>query len=56
MTQNPDKDFYAALPAKRMASGALYFNNRGELLIVKPTYRAAWLIPGGVVEWMVEIL
>jgi 8-oxo-dGTP diphosphatase len=50
MTHSPDKDFYAALPAKRMASGALYLNHRGELLIVAPTYRKGWLIPGGVIE------
>ncbi len=50
MTQGLDTDFYATLPGKRMASGALYFNNRGELLIVSPTYREGWLIPGGVIE------
>ncbi len=33
-----------------MAAGALLFNAAGEMLIVKPTYRANWLIPGGVVE------
>jgi 8-oxo-dGTP diphosphatase len=35
---------------KRLAAGAFFRNDRGELLIVKPTYRDGWLIPGGAVE------
>lgn len=46
----PLKEFYPSLPRKRMASGALFFNARGEILIVKPLYRPDWLIPGGVTE------
>lgn len=42
--------YTATLPGKRMASGCLFFNSAGELLIVKPTYRADWLLPGGSVE------
>lgn len=38
------------LPKKRMAAGALCLNEQRELLIVKPTYRPDWLIPGGVIE------
>ena len=33
-----------------MGAGALFFNEAGELLLVKPTYRDFWSIPGGVVE------
>lgn len=33
-----------------MSAGALLFNEREELLIVKPTYKDHWLIPGGSVE------
>ena len=43
-------DFYAGLPQKRMAAGALFFDQIGNILIVKPTYREGWLLPGGVVE------
>jgi 8-oxo-dGTP diphosphatase len=43
-------DYTETLPGKRMAAGALFFNPAGEVLIVKPTYREDWLIPGGVVE------
>lgn len=38
------------LPKKRMAAGALLLNAEHEILIVKPTYRAEWLVPGGIVE------
>lgn len=33
-----------------MASGALFFNKEGELLILKPSYKNNWTIPGGVVD------
>ena len=39
-----------AFPAKQMAAGALMLNEQGDLLIVKPTYRDDWLIPGGMIE------
>lgn len=37
-------------PKKNMAAGALIFNTNNELLIVKPTYKKCWHLPGGVVE------
>jgi 8-oxo-dGTP diphosphatase len=40
----------ADYPKKQMGAGALFFNAVGELLLVKPTYRDHWSIPGGVVE------
>ena len=43
-------DYIASLPTKRMAAGALFFNADKEILIVQPTYRESWLVPGGVVE------
>ncbi len=46
----PLKDFYPSLPKKRMAAGALLRNALGEILLVKPTYRPDWLIPGGITE------
>ena len=42
--------YYENLPKKRMASGALFFDEENKLLIVKPTYRDYWLIPGGVID------
>ena len=33
-----------------MGAGCLLFNQEQQLLILKPTYRDCWLLPGGVVE------
>src|SRR5690348_12741014 len=45
-----DKAFYESLPRKRMGAGCVFFNVDGEVLLVKPTYKEGWEIPGGVVE------
>lgn len=44
------KAFYESLPAKRMGSGALFFDEQGRVPLVQPTYKDFWEIPGGVVE------
>jgi len=33
-----------------VSAGALIFDCRGRLLILKPTYKSGWTIPGGVME------
>jgi 8-oxo-dGTP diphosphatase len=43
-------EYQQTLPKKRMGSGALFFNQKGELLLVEPSYKPTWEIPGGVVE------
>lgn len=48
MTYN--REFYDTLPKKRMGAGCLFFNEKQEVLLVKPTYKTSWEIPGGVVE------
>jgi 8-oxo-dGTP diphosphatase len=45
-----EADYYKTLPKKRMASSGVFVNDKGQILIVKPTYRDNWLLPGGVVE------
>ncbi|GHO50153.1 NUDIX domain-containing protein [Ktedonospora formicarum] len=45
-----NETFYATLPRKRMGASALFFNEAGNILIVKPSYRPDWLFPGGVVD------
>jgi 8-oxo-dGTP diphosphatase len=40
----------AELPAIPASAGALIFNRKGRLLILKPTYKSGWTIPGGVME------
>lgn len=44
------KSFHQSLPKKRMSAGALFFDENGRLLLVDPTYKPGWEIPGGVVE------
>src|SRR5215470_16209355 len=38
------------LPAVPVSAGALIFDKAGLLLILKPTYKTGWTIPGGVME------
>jgi len=42
--------FLESLPKKRMGAGCLLFDEQGRVLLVKPTYKPVWEIPGGVVE------
>ena len=46
----PRAEYLASLPKKRMAAGVLIRDAQGRVLIVKPIYRADWLIPGGHIE------
>jgi 8-oxo-dGTP pyrophosphatase MutT (NUDIX family) len=41
---------YAGLPSKIVGSGAVFFDAEGRVLIVEPSYKDHWEIPGGVVE------
>ena len=43
-------DYYKTLPKKRMGVGALIFNEKEELLILKPNYKEHWSIPGGTID------
>jgi len=38
------------VPAIPVSAGALIFDREGRLLILKPTYKTGWTIPGGVME------
>ena len=44
------KEYYANLPKKYIASGVFFLNVKNEVLVVKPTYKNHWEIPGGIVE------
>jgi ADP-ribose pyrophosphatase YjhB (NUDIX family) len=37
-------------PGIPVSAGALLFDRAGRLLILKPTYKSGWTIPGGVME------
>lgn len=40
----------ASLPRKRMAASVLLFDDLGRVLLVEPTYKPHWDLPGGAVE------
>ncbi len=46
----PLADDNHGLPAVPASAGALIFDHRGQLLILRPTYKSGWTIPGGVME------
>ncbi|WP_328856487.1 NUDIX hydrolase [Williamsia herbipolensis] len=48
MTQS--SQFYESLAKRRLGAGALITNFVGDALMVKPTYKPGWEIPGGAVE------
>lgn len=50
MTQDDLLAYSASRPGKRMSAACVFFNPQGEILIVKPTYRPEWLLPGGSME------
>ena len=43
-------NYLASLPRKRVAAGAVFGDERGRILVVAPTYRPHWQLPGGVVD------
>jgi 8-oxo-dGTP pyrophosphatase MutT (NUDIX family) len=45
-----DTDLPFVLPRIPASAGALIFDDVGQLLIVNPTYKAHWTIPGGIME------
>ena len=46
----PYDEYIARLPRKRMSAGILLRDERGRVLMVEPSYKPYWEIPGGVVE------
>lgn len=43
-------EYVASLPRKRMAAGVLFRSSDGRVLLVEPSYKPNWEIPGGAVE------
>jgi DNA-binding transcriptional MerR regulator/ADP-ribose pyrophosphatase YjhB (NUDIX family) len=41
-------EYLAGLPKKRTAAGTLFADELGRTLLVEPTYRSYWLLPGAV--------
>jgi 8-oxo-dGTP diphosphatase len=46
----PGDPWLEALPRIPASAGAMIFDRAGRLLILKPTYKSGWTIPGGVME------
>jgi len=42
--------FLASLPRRRLATGAIFRDEYDRVLLVEPTYRDRWQLPGGLVE------
>lgn len=40
----------AGFPRRRCSAGGIIRDQQGRILVVKPSYRAGWLLPGGLVE------
>ena len=45
-----DKEYANTLPKKQVGTAVLFFNEKEELLIVKPDYKDGWLVPGGAAD------
>ena len=45
-----DLEIIAAVPRLPASAGALIFDRAGRLLIVNPTYKRGWTVPGGQIE------
>ncbi|BDH16216.1 NUDIX domain-containing protein [Streptomyces hygroscopicus] len=45
-----DNEHEAKMARPRMAAGALFFDEQGRVMMLEPTYKDYWEIPGGYVE------
>ncbi len=43
-------DYYRSLPRRPAGAGVLFTGDGDKVLLVKPTYKAGWDIPGGVID------
>ncbi|MFD0775064.1 NUDIX domain-containing protein [Streptomonospora algeriensis] len=50
MVADSEYAFFEGLPRTRGAAAALLSTADGRLLLVKPTYKPGWSLPGGVIE------
>ncbi|UNZ18508.1 NUDIX hydrolase [Streptomyces sp. 891-h] len=46
----PENDHEQRMTRPRMAAGALFFDAQDRVLLVQPSYKPMWEIPGGYVE------
>jgi 8-oxo-dGTP diphosphatase len=43
-------ELWAALPRKRVGAGVVMLDELGRVLLVEPTYKPGWEVPGGMAE------
>ena len=46
----PFDEYVQSLNRKRMSAGALFYDTAGRILLLEPSYKPHWDIPGGAVE------
>ncbi|WFB08340.1 NUDIX hydrolase [Streptomyces sp. LX-29] len=46
----PENEHEQRMARPRMAAGALFFDAQGRVLLVQPSYKPMWEIPGGYIE------
>jgi 8-oxo-dGTP pyrophosphatase MutT (NUDIX family) len=46
----PWKEYQKTIPKKRMGAGVLFFDNEGRILVLKPSYKDTWTVPGGACD------
>lgn len=46
----PFDDYVQSLDRKRMSAGVLFYDSDGRVLLVEPSYKDHWDIPGGAVD------
>jgi 8-oxo-dGTP diphosphatase len=46
----PDEDIFYLIPTIPASAGGMIFDTSGHILVLKPTYKKSWTIPGGVME------
>ena len=50
MSHVPAQEYYASLPKHIAGAGAIFHDTGGKVLLVKPSYRDSWEVPGGGLE------
>jgi 8-oxo-dGTP pyrophosphatase MutT (NUDIX family) len=50
MSHLPPQEYYASLPKHIAGAGAIFRDGDGSVLLVKPSYRQDWEVPGGGME------
>ena len=50
LTSSREETYYTSLPQRYVGAGVLITDESGQVLMVEPTYKSSWEVPGGVTE------